>query len=251
MQRPTERDIYPEYIFSLCTTFQVPREALGWRQKKNYGRQYTYELSGIGSGTLDLPYPIATDPVAEGNATYGKSLGVKLCDYAVAASVGIKNAIYKVYDWTGIWGTLTGAMGGGYLLTSGNNHTDWLNKLFATLGVIALGKTVDRIEKKYKAYKKEKEISGVKREYLGFMRELMTSELGIDEKIKFKYRNGVDNFTRKLGKGKGCKASELRIELDKMKNCLGRYIETRDGNHENDRKYVQKEGTDSGSGKVA
>lgn len=212
---------------------------------KKYGRYKTYGLSGVRNDTW---YPVVDD-----NAAYENGLDVqKLCDYAVTASRTTKKAISKVYEWTGVWGAGAAGMGGGYLLTSGSDDVMWLNKLFAALGVIALSKMVDRLEKKFKEYKREKVTAKVNQKYFSFMKELMKSDLDIDGKINFRYEIGVDDFARKLEKRNGYKASELNAELDKMESCLKRYIETRKSNHGNNHaKYPHEDGACIDDKKVA
>ena len=188
-----------------------------------------YKTKGLSGVRNDTWYPAVGD-----NAAYENGLDIqKLCDYAGSVSSATKKAISKVYEWTGVWGAGAAGMGGAYLLTTGYDDVQWLNRLSAALGVIALSKTVDRLEKKFKKYKRDKAFGKVKSRYYGLMKDVMTSGLDIDDKINFKYEMGMDEVVKKLSKKNGYKASELNAELGKMETCLKRYIETRNGNHGN------------------
>ncbi|MFH1237709.1 MAG: hypothetical protein V1648_04900 [Candidatus Aenigmatarchaeota archaeon] len=188
-----------------------------------------YKTKGLSGVRNDTWYPAFDD-----NAAYENGLDIqKLCDYAVTASEATKKAIKYVYDWTSSWSLHAAGFGGAYLLTSGKNEIEWLHDLLGVLGVISLGKMIDRVDKKYKQHKKEKAIGKVKERYYGLMKDVMTSGMDIDDKINFKYEMGMDEISRKLSKKNGYKASELNAELGKMETCLKRYIETRNGNHGN------------------
>jgi len=202
-----------------------------------------YGFSGVRNDTW---YPVVGD-----NAAYGNGLDInKLCDYAETASRTTKKAISKLYEWTGVWGAGAACMGGSYLLTAGNDDIHWLNRLFAVLGAISLGKMVDHIEKKVRKYRAEavktgekkneyaSALTSIKRGYYGIMKELMEDELfTLDEKINIRYKDlQVDGFTKELAEKlkvlncKKPKASDYKTEqlqwftddLERMQKCLER-----------------------------
>ncbi|MCX6817818.1 MAG: hypothetical protein NTU57_03095 [Candidatus Aenigmarchaeota archaeon] len=200
-----------------------------------------YKTKGLSGVRNDTWYPAVDD-----NAAYENGLDIqKLCDYAVTASKATKKAIKEVYDWTSSWSLHAAGFGSAYMLTSGKDGIEWLHDLFGVLGVISLGKMIDRMDKKYKEHKKEKALEKelyenekafekVKEKYYGLMKDVMTSGMDIDEKINFRYENGMDKIQNKMSRKNEYKASEVNAELDKiMETCLKRYIETRNGNHGN------------------
>ena len=69
-----------------------------------------------------------------------------------------------------------------------------------------------------------------KQNFMKFMKEIHKSNLGVHEKIDFKYVLRTDRLVKKLFEESGDSTDELSTELDNMKKSLQRYIKTSNNN---------------------
>ncbi len=185
----------------------------------------------------------------------GTARDAKNVSDAVITSKPIRKAIKEAYDWTGIYGAATAALGGGlgYLaFLDGDNELGWLKGPMATALIGSVYKLATKIEKKYKEYKEERqrvgeELKKIKGEYFGLLKEIMKSGLSLDDRINLKYYVGVDQFSKGLAENKkklkerADHAKNMRCELGCMETYAGRFMEEMEKTGMNDKaKYTNK-----------
>jgi hypothetical protein len=201
-------------------------------------KEETYKSpKGISNyGLMPVPYKNEKEQWEKTKKEIGQDFQ-KLQKSAVTASRKTKDAIKKAYDWTGVWGpsTLGSAAGLGYVWSQyPGDEYGWLKGALMGSLITSGTKLWRRVERKWNAYKTEKEKSrnnlqkkALKSEYFNVMEKLMRSDLQPDEKVDVRYIMAVDKFTPKLFGENGYKADQLKRDLESMKTCLKRYMETR------------------------
>jgi hypothetical protein len=211
-----------------------------WAGNGALAARKTYGFSAVRNDTL---WPVGEYPVTgecagvvdflrddlEKTATDFRA--VRKC--AGTTSKAAKDAIKKVYDWTGIWALTTAGLAGGlgYACRSypGNEYS-WLKGALASAALGSAAKLYRHAERKWKLDRNlklwdENRKSDAKAGYLRLMKEVAASDLRPNEKINARYLMRADQFVRNLSDG-SYETEELEKDLETMETCLERYMET-------------------------
>ncbi|MCK5021612.1 MAG: hypothetical protein KAS32_31685 [Candidatus Peribacteraceae bacterium] len=168
--------------------------------------------------------------------------------YTKTTSKAVKTAIKNTYDWLGIWGisVLGTGSGLGYVVTQhpGSDY-NWLKGALMG-GLLTSGMKFGKHLENKKTQREKSEIienkkrDTLKKDFMNFMKDIHESDLGVHEKIDFKYVLRTDKLSKKLFDENGDSMDELSVELDNMKNSLNRYIHTNkhDGNKNGSREVA-------------